>query len=145
MEGLNGNWWSWTLRITHFEINTSSTQVPRKGEVTNLNNLHWEGGQNFCFRGSKKVLFSLLSSRVKFIWWLLSKWEAQTFIKAVPSFFPSGNVKSMYGHWQTDMQLIVLLLLMWSESGELEQREEFLAASSVSEVFLCFLGAAPKV
>lgn len=138
MEELNRNWWSWALRIIHFEINTG-TQIPRKGEVTNLNKDYpGKKGKTSALMVVKKVLFSLLPSRVRFMWWLLSKWKTQAFVKAVSSFFPTGNVRYMYGQWQIDMQLTVFLLHMWSKSGKLEhsQREEFPAASSVSEV-LC--------
>lgn len=138
MEELNRNWWTWTLRITYFEI-YSGIQIPRKGEVTNLNkDYHGKEGKTSAFVVVKKKLFSLLSSRVRFIWWLLSNWKTQAFVKAVSSFFPTENVRSMWGHWQIHMQLTVFLLLMWSKSGKLEhsQKEEFLAARSISEV-LC--------
>lgn len=57
-----------------------------------------EEGKTSAFMVVKKVLFSFLSNRVRFISWLLSKWKPQGFMKAGSSFFPAGNVRSVHGH-----------------------------------------------
>jgi len=71
--------------MTYSEIN-SGTQIPRKGEVTNLNK-HYPGkeGKASTLMVVKEVLLSLLPSRVRFIRWLLSRWKTQAFVIQIVS------------------------------------------------------------